>query len=104
MRLTIENSPVSIAEAILWGEQLCQLRPKSPVLIVSIAEAILWGEQLCKICTVIHEQKFQSQRRFFGGSNQIRQTVKAAAELVSIAEAILWGEQLGVLLSLVDLW
>ncbi len=108
---------VSIAEAILWGEQLVYTLPPAVVLVVSIAEAILWGEQhgggvgigdgsgcfnrrgdslggatrfparaspgrrrfnrrgdsLGGATWVIHwavtPVMFQSQRRFFGGSN-----------------------------------
>ncbi len=36
---------VSIAEAILWGEQPVMLAALPDGCIVSIAEAILWGEQ-----------------------------------------------------------
>ncbi len=36
---------VSIAEAILWGEQLRYIKPTKHKVMVSIAEAILWGEQ-----------------------------------------------------------
>ncbi len=36
---------VSIAEAILWGEQPTSGNNESLAFIVSIAEAILWGEQ-----------------------------------------------------------
>ncbi len=36
---------VSIAEAILWGEQHCSVGGLLIILAVSIAEAILWGEQ-----------------------------------------------------------
>ncbi len=41
---------VSIAEAILWGEQLEQQLAATIAMrsFVSIAEAILWGEQLHK--------------------------------------------------------
>ncbi len=61
---------VSIAEAILWGEQ----RKRGGVFPqrgdhVSIAEAILWGEQ------------------------QMSVAVPKGGKIVSIAEAILWGEQ-----------
>ena len=37
--------------------------------------------------------KFQSQRRFFGGSNDLLTKIKGVFTDVSIAEAILWGEQ-----------
>ncbi len=37
--------------------------------------------------------RFQSQRRFFGGSNATVPSVAAPLVIVSIAEAILWGEQ-----------
>ena len=37
---------VSIAEAILWGEQRALSFAPSRFASVSIAEAILWGEQL----------------------------------------------------------
>ncbi len=37
---------------------------------------------------------FQSQRRFFGGSNVAQSGGGASDVTVSIAEAILWGEQL----------
>ncbi len=40
------TNPVSIAEAILWGEQRSGVTILSCVMAVSIAEAILWGEQL----------------------------------------------------------
>ncbi len=36
---------VSIAEAILWGEQHRRNAAPGAVVSVSIAEAILWGEQ-----------------------------------------------------------
>ncbi len=36
---------------------------------------------------------FQSQRRFFGGSNELALLPPPKIEAVSIAEAILWGEQ-----------
>ncbi len=62
---------VSIAEAILWGEQLDD--GTGLVIeydwIVSIAEAILWGEQ------------------------QLLVISSQYGRIVSIAEAILWGEQ-----------
>ncbi len=86
---------VSIAEAILWGEQRFFVSPQSSKLqcfnrrgdslggatngvplfnaielSVSIAEAILWGEQL------------PGERMLTVEQNK-----------VSIAEAILWGEQ-----------
>ncbi len=68
--ITLSLSQVSIAEAILWGEQPPNtLGSLASSMTVSIAEAILWGEQprnnstLCPDC------------------------------IVSIAEAILWGEQ-----------
>ena len=60
---------VSIAEAILWGEQLATDEPVAPAVQVSIAEAILWGEQ-----------RITLSKEFIPYS-------------VSIAEAILWGEQ-----------
>ena len=40
---------------------------------------------------------FQSQRRFFGGSNLAEKIATAKYRGVSIAEAILWGEQLQTL-------
>ncbi len=40
---------VSIAEAILWGEQRYGVFTDLESAIVSIAEAILWGEQLCHV-------------------------------------------------------
>ena len=42
---TLLLSTVSIAEAILWGEQLNGFFERHGAKIVSIAEAILWGEQ-----------------------------------------------------------
>ncbi len=82
---------VSIAEAILWGEQPPPGPGRLPINDVSIAEAILWGEQRCFVqvhqphhCfnrrgdslggateakSSWHNEMFQSQRRFFGGSN-----------------------------------
>ncbi len=36
---------------------------------------------------------FQSQRRFFGGSNPVNLIAHVIVQTVSIAEAILWGEQ-----------
>ncbi len=63
------HESVSIAEAILWGEQLQLSRALvlSPIQTVSIAEAILWGEQ-----------------------RLMKRLVKSGTR-VSIAEAILWG-------------
>ncbi len=63
--------PVSIAEAILWGEQRVNIIRPRPDCFVSIAEAILWGEQ-----------------------PTFRVLDPRPLILVSIAEAILWGEQL----------
>ncbi len=64
--------------------------------IVSIAEAILWGEQLFnKINGSGDPFLFQSQRRFFGGSNDKIRRYSLGFKSVSIAEAILWGEQHG---------
>ncbi len=61
---------VSIAEAILWGEQRQAQKANIESQIVSIAEAILWGEQHVKIMDwFVPLMEFQSQRRFFGGSN-----------------------------------
>ncbi len=88
---------VSIAEAILWGEQRAALAYRSIQMIVSIAEAILWGEQRKTGCYSNHGDLFQSQRRFFGGSNGVRLLGIAPNDVVSIAEAILWGEQRGKL-------
>ncbi len=93
--LTHRLRRVSIAEAILWGEQPPLAATTAPVRPVSIAEAILWGEQrrqcaafLLPVCrfnrrgdslggATVSEYRlrrylqvgFQSQRRFFGGSN-----------------------------------
>ncbi len=39
------SATVSIAEAILWGEQQLIIHRANWRLLVSIAEAILWGEQ-----------------------------------------------------------
>ncbi len=62
-------SSVSIAEAILWGEQRSDNEFTRVTASVSIAEAILWGEQ-----PYHHPPTLQHNP-------------------VSIAEAILWGEQ-----------
>ena len=68
----IEQEHVSIAGAILWGEQPHSPSPPNAPLWVSIAGAILWGEQ----------------RGLF--------PVWMQTWDVSIAGAILWGEQPGV--------
>ncbi len=93
--LNTASVSVSIAEAILWGEQRQSCVALYRTLPVSIAEAILWGEQRGGFCpgrrsacfnrrgdslggaTSDNSQSdsdcimFQSQRRFFGGSNMI---------------------------------
>ncbi len=61
---------VSIAEAILWGEQHYHACYYDALKRVSIAEAILWGEQ------------------------RLIMFIWLQMGVVSIAEAILWGEQL----------
>ncbi len=61
--------------------------------IVSIAEAILWGEQPDAGGSLMADEMFQSQRRFFGGSNPLQDDLCSRRYKVSIAEAILWGEQ-----------
>ncbi len=87
-------SSVSIAEAILWGEQRCNSTYDKADTIVSIAEAILWGEQRCDVYPICRcGEWFQSQRRFFGGSNTYKKATLLTKLYVSIAEAILWGEQ-----------
>ncbi len=60
---------VSIAEAILWGEQQSPAAASPSPQKVSIAEAILWGEQPSHLEINASNRVFQSQRRFFGGSN-----------------------------------
>ncbi len=60
---------------------------------VSIAEAILWGEQHGAGIVYFGGSLFQSQRRFFGGSNSVLPLHYGGQIAVSIAEAILWGEQ-----------
>ncbi len=60
---------VSIAEAILWGEQHLEAMEVTNKALVSIAEAILWGEQHDDAIGGFVAVLFQSQRRFFGGSN-----------------------------------
>ena len=88
------HADVSIAEAILWGEQrsppgehcwagsfnrrgdslggatVAGVGARAARGSVSIAEAILWGEQPHKRVSGLGKQMFQSQRRFFGGSNR----------------------------------
>ncbi len=114
---------VSIAEAILWGEQHNTHIIQILKTTVSIAEAILWGEQRhAASAPTPRVKEFQSQRRFFGGSNyeflvseklRIHSFNRRGDSLggatntlstsglrgqVSIAEAILWGEQRSCLL------
>ncbi len=57
----------------------------------------LGGATLLASVTRIDLLGFQSQRRFFGGSNASLVTVPQQEWQVSIAEAILWGEQLQLL-------
>ena len=67
---------VSIAGAILWGEQLNPFFHFRLTGNVSIAGAILWGEQL-KPGSILTKKldPFQSQGRFSGGSNRLRSGV-----------------------------
>ncbi len=102
------------------GSNIVQVAADFIQFAVSIAEAILWGEQLNSLSEQAGWDMFQSQRRFFGGSNtepifaeetitsfnrrgdslggatKNRATWKCALWIVSIAEAILWGEQQGL--------
>ncbi len=60
---------VSIAEAILWGEQHVGLALTRYALIVSIAEAILWGEQQPEIKRVLDEHvSFNRRGDSLGGA------------------------------------
>ena len=61
--------------------------------MVSIAGAILWGEQPDLIARTVDGGLFQSQGRFSGGSNVDNELEASDPEAVSIAGAILWGEQ-----------
>ena len=62
---------------------------------VSIAEAILWGEQL-DCMPILRHQIYSFNRRgdSLGGATIIPYKYPGCG-IVSIAEAILWGEQLG---------
>ncbi len=89
---------VSIAEAILWGEQRRQriIRLRPPNYEVSIAEAILWGEQHSEFEKDDREYGACFNRRgdSLGGATALRhQSASTLIWPVSIAEAILWGEQ-----------
>ncbi len=55
------------------------------------------GSNLCDLSIESVVATFQSQRRFFGGSNAANSSVLALTSSVSIAEAILWGEQLPII-------
>ena len=52
------------------GSNIAEVAMKRHQVQVSIAEAILWGEQLECQALLRPARLFQSQRRFFGGSNE----------------------------------
>ena len=62
------------------GSNFRHLHRLTSILVVSIAEAILWGEQLLLIRIGAVILPFQSQRRFFGGSNNLYKIPKAEAQ------------------------
>ena len=84
---------VSIAEAILWGEQRLAPLKLAPLRLGFNRR----GDSLGGATDHSHNRDsatvpFQSQRRFFGGSNCVLLLALLRCN-VSIAEAILWGEQ-----------
>ncbi len=84
---------VSIAEAILWGEQLDANGETVGKSYVSIAEAILWGEQHCRNGVDGKARNRFNRRGDSLGGATLCPGYPVPRFVVSIAEAILWGEQ-----------
>ncbi len=88
---------VSIAGAILWGEQPLTSAEMLPRSVSFNRRGDSLGEQRrTNPAAIISVNKvFQSQGRFFGGSNELLKSKlrRMAMQFVSIAGAILWGEQ-----------
>ena len=89
-----DHDDVSIAEAILWGEQLldCSHQTSTGDCFNRRGDS-LGGATPPWLALGRQSYMFQSQRRFFGGSNINDVTICRLMSVVSIAEAILWGEQ-----------